>query len=240
MRKAADQGNAKAQAILGILYEQGQGVPQDYSEAAKWYAKAGDSGESLAQFRLGTLYESGQGIPQDYEQAARWYQKAAEQEGAAAEPEDPGSQGNSVVNAQLFLGSLYAQAHQNYEEAAKWYRKAADHGDHDAEVLLGKMYATGQGLPRDYTEAVNWFRKAAMQGDPEAQLSLAAMYAGGQGVARDFVQAYAWANMAAVASADDTQKRANALREKVAPRLNPAQMEQARNLVEQWKAQKIQ
>jgi TPR repeat protein len=37
IRPLADKGNADAQYNLGVLYEKGQGVPQDYAEAMKWY-----------------------------------------------------------------------------------------------------------------------------------------------------------------------------------------------------------
>ncbi len=36
-RKAAEQGNAKAQYNLGLMYDNGEGVPQDYAQAHKWY-----------------------------------------------------------------------------------------------------------------------------------------------------------------------------------------------------------
>ena len=39
-RKAAEQGDAEAQNRLGVCYEYGKGVPQDYQEAVKWYRKA--------------------------------------------------------------------------------------------------------------------------------------------------------------------------------------------------------
>ena len=32
-RLAADQGDAGAQSILGVMYDEGHGVPQDYAEA---------------------------------------------------------------------------------------------------------------------------------------------------------------------------------------------------------------
>ena len=35
-RLAADQGDASAQLNLGVSYDNGQGVPQDYSEAINW------------------------------------------------------------------------------------------------------------------------------------------------------------------------------------------------------------
>jgi TPR repeat protein len=54
-RKAADQGNARAQFNLGVLYANGQGVAQDYAEAARWYRKAADQGHADAQNNLGLL-----------------------------------------------------------------------------------------------------------------------------------------------------------------------------------------
>src|SRR5437870_3839854 len=39
---AADQGNALAQYGLGLAYAGGKGVPQDYTEAAKWFRKSAD------------------------------------------------------------------------------------------------------------------------------------------------------------------------------------------------------
>ena len=35
LRRLAEQGDAAAQGLLGIMYEKGAGVPQDYAEAAK-------------------------------------------------------------------------------------------------------------------------------------------------------------------------------------------------------------
>ena len=37
IRPLADQGNAEAQNNLGFMYDIGQGVPQDYVQAHKWY-----------------------------------------------------------------------------------------------------------------------------------------------------------------------------------------------------------
>ena len=39
-RPLAEQGNAKAQSALGIMYYEGRGVPQDYVQAVRWYRKA--------------------------------------------------------------------------------------------------------------------------------------------------------------------------------------------------------
>src|SRR5271157_2698118 len=77
LKKLAASGDAKAQANLGLAYDQGQGVIQDYAQAAAWYRKAAAQGVAGAQFNLGLLYDNGQGVQQSYAQAAAWYRKAA-------------------------------------------------------------------------------------------------------------------------------------------------------------------
>ncbi len=44
LRPLADQGNALAQTSLGIMYAQGQGIPQDDVQALFWFRKAADQG----------------------------------------------------------------------------------------------------------------------------------------------------------------------------------------------------
>ena len=75
----AEQGHAKAQNTLGVLYGSGTGVPQDYAQAANWHRKAAKQGNAVSQFSLGNMYFEGQGVSQDYAQAANWFRKAAEQ-----------------------------------------------------------------------------------------------------------------------------------------------------------------
>ncbi len=75
--KAAEQGNAGAQSNLGAMYQNGQGVPQDYAKALQWYRKAAEQGKASAQNNLGVMYSKGQGVPQDYVQAHMWYNLAA-------------------------------------------------------------------------------------------------------------------------------------------------------------------
>jgi TPR repeat protein len=40
----ADQGDADAQFNLGVMYDRGDGIPQDYAEAAKWHRLAAEQG----------------------------------------------------------------------------------------------------------------------------------------------------------------------------------------------------
>jgi TPR repeat protein len=62
IRKLAEQGDADAQASLGFMYGNGQGVPQDYKEAVRWFRKAAEQGNANAQCNLGVAYDSGQGV----------------------------------------------------------------------------------------------------------------------------------------------------------------------------------
>ena len=48
LRPLANQGDASAQFYLGAMYDTGQGVPQDYPEAVKWYRKAAEQGDAKA------------------------------------------------------------------------------------------------------------------------------------------------------------------------------------------------
>ena len=63
--KTAEQGSADAQCKLGFAYADGEGVPQNFSEACRWFRLAAQQGQSEAQFSLGVLTNSGQGTAQN-------------------------------------------------------------------------------------------------------------------------------------------------------------------------------
>ena len=112
LRPLAKRGHADAQHKLGLMHAEGQGVPQDYAEAAKWYGKAAGQGHAAAQNKFGNLYNLGRGVPQDYVQAAQWYRRAAEQ---GYEP------------SQINLGQMYRSGDgvpQDYVQAHMWYNLA--------------------------------------------------------------------------------------------------------------------
>ena len=113
LKQKAEQGDADAQFNLGTMYENGQGVPQDYAEAVRWYRMAADQGDAYAQYKLGVMYADGRGVPQDDAEAVRWYRAAAEQGSA---------------EAQTNLGVMYDQGRgvaRDYIQAHKWYSLAA-------------------------------------------------------------------------------------------------------------------
>jgi uncharacterized protein len=59
------------------MYANGQGVPRDFAEAAKWYRNAADAGDPAAQYNLGVMYDAGQGMAPDPVLAHAWYSIAA-------------------------------------------------------------------------------------------------------------------------------------------------------------------
>jgi ATP-dependent protease ClpP protease subunit len=71
----AEQGDLAAQFKLGVLFENGLGVAQDYAEAARWYMKAAQQGDAEAQYNLALLYEKGTGLSLDLQKARYWYDK---------------------------------------------------------------------------------------------------------------------------------------------------------------------
>ena len=75
----AQQGDAKSQYHLAVLYNDGKGVPKDYGQAASWYLKAAQQGHQKAQLYLGLLYQNGRGVERDYQQAAHWLELSARQ-----------------------------------------------------------------------------------------------------------------------------------------------------------------
>jgi TPR repeat protein len=76
LTKAADQGDATAQLLLGLAYFGGDGVKKDAGEGAKWCRKAAEQGEPRAEYMLASAYEAGIGVPKDPAQALDWYRKA--------------------------------------------------------------------------------------------------------------------------------------------------------------------
>ena len=79
---AAEQGDAYAQFNLALMYDNGQGVPQDDKEAAKWYRLAAEQGLGDAQYNLSLCYYEGQGVEKDLEKANYWHNKSTEQDNA--------------------------------------------------------------------------------------------------------------------------------------------------------------
>jgi len=84
IRKAAEEGNARAQTALAVLYTKGLGVHQEQQAAVGWLRKAALQNFADAQNQLGILYATGKGVPQNLGEAILWCRKAALQGNVAA------------------------------------------------------------------------------------------------------------------------------------------------------------
>jgi uncharacterized protein len=86
------------------MYQNGQGVLQDYHKAMEFYVKSANQEDANAQFNIGIfsfhsniilatddliwtgfMYKNGQGVPQDYHKAMEFYLKSANQGNAFAQ-----------------------------------------------------------------------------------------------------------------------------------------------------------
>ena len=112
----------------------GNGVPQDYKEAFKWYTKSAEQGDADAQYNLGNMYYDGQGVPQDYKEAVRWYTKSAEQGDA---------------DAQSMVGVCYADGlgvAKNPIEGYAWYNIALANGEEKSKEWIKEIELSPEQL----------------------------------------------------------------------------------------------
>jgi len=167
IKPLAEQGLPEAQVNLGLMYDKGLGVPQNYAEALKWYRKAAvqgnakalkwyhkaaEQGNVEAQFNLGLMYEKRQGVPQDYVEAGNWYRRAAEQ---------------GFAEAQTNLGTMYFTGlgvPKDYVLAYMWSILAtsgypASEKTKRAEAEKIRDIAASKLTPAQIAEAQRWARE---------------------------------------------------------------------------------
>lgn len=261
-RTQAAQGDAEAQAVLGVLYYLGHDVPQNYAQARQWLEKAAAQRNMVAQFWLGKLYHLGRGVPQDFAMAREWYQKSAEQGDAPAQdslgwmylggegvPQDVAqaakwfqkAAAQGYAEAQDNLGFAYSAGlgvPQDYVQARQWYEKAAAQGHASAQRQLGGLYEQGWGVPRNYAIARQWYEKAAEQDNANAQFKLGTLYRFGGGGPVDNVRAYMWFTLAAEHYKDENDARRiepEEYRKSAEKEMTPAQIVEAQKLAREWK-----
>jgi TPR repeat protein len=113
------------------------------------------------------------------------------------------------IASQLLDGFGRYTLHE-YARARDIMEPLAQHGNADAQQLVGSMYANGDGVSQDKVRAAHWYSLAAEQGKVDAQFALGIMYRDGAGVPRDRGLALKWLRRAAEKQHSDA---ANALGE---------------------------
>ena len=183
---------------LGILYEDGLGVPRDSQRAIAYYRRGADNGSSKALFRLGVIYWFGTPeIPRNAAEGRRYLALAAadgDQDAARYLRQETAS---SEATGDPLAAADRATAQGKPAEAVRLLSAAADAGDRRAQTRLAWSYEAGRGVDRDLAKAAEWFRRAAEAGDGEAMYALAVMHSTGAGQVKDPAAADTWLRQSA-------------------------------------------
>ena len=148
----ADEGDAKAQYNLGLMYASGDGVKYDASQAASWYKKSADQGYKEAQYALAVMIFNKELENLDYTQAVKWYQAAA-------------AQGH--IKSQENLGMLFYRGdaiEQDINSSIYWFQLAANQNSSEAQQYLAYIYSNG-AVKEDLVKAGMWMTLSAENPD---------------------------------------------------------------------------
>jgi TPR repeat protein len=148
LQRAADAGNAAAQAAMGEILDQADSGP----EAIEYYRKSAAQGNADGQFGFGTMLAAGQSAPKNLVEGRKWILLAAEQGHKLAI--------NELALAYITGGLDIPDAARQSAEALRWIRAAADNGYLTAMEKLAAAYRGGQlGLAIDVKAAEQWDEK---------------------------------------------------------------------------------
>lgn len=191
----AEQQDPAAQTLIGQIYAEGLGVPQNLQSAASWYEMAARNGDPIATFELGLMYQEGRGVAKDRARAAELFQRAAEM-------------GN--LTAKYNLGLLHIEGKYvapDLAAAARLIGEAAEGGLVEALYDHGSMLIEGAGVPPDPVAGAQQIAAAAREGFVAAQVDYATLLYLGKGVDKNLAEAVAWYARAASAGNPVAQNR---------------------------------
>lgn len=77
LNRSSQRGDAETEFRLGLMYSQGNPMPQDFAKAADCYLEAAEQGLAKAQTNLGVMYALGQGVPRDDVASYMWFTLAS-------------------------------------------------------------------------------------------------------------------------------------------------------------------
>jgi uncharacterized protein len=183
LKQAAERGVVEAQYLVGLQYQDGQGVKRNTVEAARWLRQAATAGHAEAQYALGELLcgENPEHKAGDPAEAEKWFSAAA-------------AQGHAGARARLGAGS--SPLPEDPAETMRWRLLLSGLGGAEAWVVRGFLLENGIYVNRDPAAAAASYRQAATLGQATAQYRLGLLYARGTGVEPDLVEACAWLGLA--------------------------------------------
>ena len=138
-------------------------------------------------------------------------------------------------DAVLLRQGLAAFNRQDYARAGQLLQVPAEHGYANAQAVLCFMHTHGRGVPQSYRVAADWCRRSAEQGNAQGQYMLGLLYNSGHGVQENFVQAYKWLNLAATHASGPKREFSYRIRDNVATKMSPAQIEKAQALALEYR-----
>lgn len=145
---------------LGLIYQDGKGVPVDAVKAHDYMQQSANLGYSKAMTQLANLYFNGINKARDEQQALSWYKKAA-------------AMGDSAALYQLGLFAETGVATKlDFAAAVSYYQQAANLGNEKAQLALARMYQYGLGVPQDLPHAADIYKKLAADSNAYAQYQL--------------------------------------------------------------------
>ena len=135
----ANNGNAEAENMLGLLYLNGIGTNVDNDLAIKYITSAANKENATAQYNLGRLHKYGIGCELSFAEAITWFNKASL---------------NGNQRAAYTLGYMYYKGFgvaQDYKKAIAWFQKSTDFM---AQHYLGICHYLGYGVPVNEQKAL--------------------------------------------------------------------------------------
>lgn len=162
---AAGEGVVEAQALLGQILLDGQGIEQDQPLAVRWFEIAAKGGHLMARNMLGRCHEHGWGCAAQAAVAAGHYRLAAE-----------AGLDWAMYNYANLLATGRGVA-EDQVQALSLYRRAAELGHAKSMNLLGRYLEDGRVCPADPQAARDWYCRSALGGDFRGQFSYASLLA---------------------------------------------------------------
>ncbi|HHQ4775136.1 TPA: tetratricopeptide repeat protein [Aeromonas veronii] len=129
----AEQGQPRAQALMGWSHEVGQGSEQDINRAITLYRQSAQAGDPFGQYRLADAYLRGAGVKRDLREAFHWMDLAAR---------------NGDVPAMLKVGVLHltgVSGRVDLPQAKQWLYQAAQKGNKLALQVLQELALAEEG-----------------------------------------------------------------------------------------------
>lgn len=215
LKRAAENGDIKAQLFLGRAYTEGlYGVNKSPQQAYNWYLEAAKQGDAKAQYEVAILTLQLKTNQEGATESIQWMEKSANCRYAPAEYElgnylrrkkgyehkaflyykDAAEQG--FAPACYDLANCYTigvGTEVNADEAIKYFQKSLNTGNMVALLGIAECY---EHLKKDDANAFAWYQKAVDTGMPQAYNDIAYMYAKGKGVNLDFNKAHEMVDVA--------------------------------------------